>query len=871
MLIGKFFTSLRPLSLVLIITTALFPLQSGRAAPQLPQAQQLQRVRPFPPTQYVPDHNYDTRHIALDLSFDWEREQAIGRETFIFSPLVSNLNDLQLDAANITVTAVKLLPTTQLKFVTDIPSQKLNITLDRAYQPTETETLVIDYHTNGPTPKVVGLIGGGLRFIKPSPEDPRRPKQIWSQGESEYNHYWFPCYDHPNDFFTSELTATVEKPLSVVSNGKLLETKDNKDGTRSFHWKIDQPHASYLTSVIVGEYTPIVSDYQGIPIISNVYPSEAAEGRLTTARLTEMVKFFSEKTGVRYPYSKYAQTMVRDFPGGMENISATSQTDNMIHDQRTELDQTSDGLQSHELAHQWFGDYLTCRTWADIWLNESFATYFQAMWDEYKLGRDDFLYSDVKANQDAYFAAWKAGNRRPIVTKNYDNPDAVFDTYTYPRGGAVLHMLRKSLGEESWWRAINYYLRKYANQPVETAQFRIAIEESTGQSMDWFFDEWLYRMGHPVFRVTQNYDAAAKALKLTVEQIQRPDPDSQYPQVSLFKTPAEIEIGTATETRIERVQIESKKEQSFIFNTDSKPLLVNFDYHGTLIKELEFNKTTEELVYQLAKDEDPLGRTWALNQLGGRIKNDAVAAAEKQSITMEVAKALTQDKFWGARLEAAATLVGTPIDVVRTALLAATKDPNARVRAQVVTSLASFRDASLATVYQQLLNDPSYAVIRAAALALGQTKDPKAYEALSGLLDLPSWHDTIKASALLGLSAYGDKRAIDLGLRYAAKGNYPQVRANALRLLGAVGKDDPRVFPLVVETIRQAFGRNDFALLIPASEALVGLGDPRGQAVLDQLVKDAEGTPQIHRVLLQFQGRLRRVASGTNTPVSNQP
>src|SRR5206468_1981191 len=216
------------------------------------------------------------------------------------------------------------------------------------------------------------------------------------------------------------------------------ETKNNKDGTRSFHWKIDQPHASYLTSVIVGEYTPIVSDYQGIPIISNVYPSEAAEGRVTTTRLTGMVKFFSEKTGVKYPDAKY----------------------------------------------------------------------FQAMWDEYKLGRDDFLYFDVKSNQDAYFAAWKAGNRRPIVTKNYDNPDAVFDTYAYPRGGAVLHMLRKSLGEESWWRAISYYLKKYANQPVETEQFRIAIEESTGQSMDLFFDEWLYKMGHPVFEVTQHYDEA---------------------------------------------------------------------------------------------------------------------------------------------------------------------------------------------------------------------------------------------------------------------------------------------------------------------------------------------------------------------------
>jgi len=423
----------------------------------------------------------------------------------------------------------------------DLPNQKLRIELDRPYQPAEAVTLVIDYHTNGPQTKLAGLVGAALRFIKPMAEDPTKPKQIWSQGETEYNHYWFPCYDHPNDFFTSEITATVEKPLSVISNGKLLETKDNKDGTRTFHWKIDQPHASYLTSIVVGEYVPIASEYQGIPIITNVYPQEVKEGKVTTARLTEMVKFFSEKTGLRYPYAKYAQTTARDFGGGMENISATTQTDNMIHDARTELDSNTDGLQSHELAHQWFGDYLTCRDWSDIWLNESFATYFQAMWDEHKLGSDDFLYSDVKANQDAYFATWKQGNRRPIVTKNYANPDSVFDTYAYPRGGAVLHMLRQTLGEDNWWKAINYYLNKYANQPVETEQFRIAIEESTGQAMDWFFDEWLYKMGHPIFRVTQDYDPATKILKLSVEQLQTIDTTSQFPQVALFQTPVNID------------------------------------------------------------------------------------------------------------------------------------------------------------------------------------------------------------------------------------------------------------------------------------------------------------------------------------------
>src|SRR5258705_5153388 len=546
------------ISFILILSFSIAAV--GKPSPNVSRTSQTLRVsKPLPPPQYIPDHDFDTRHVALDLRFDWEREQLIGRETLIFAPLITNLRSIKLDAANITTTSVKLSSGPILQFASDAAKGQLTITLDRAYQPADQLTLAIEYHTNGPTdPTRIGLVGLGLKFIKPSPDDPTRPKQIWSQGESEYNHYWFPCFDHPNDFFTSEVNAAVPKPLMVVSNGKLLETKENADGTRTFHWKIEAPHASYLTSIIVGEYKAVTGSYAGIPVTTNVYPNEFEEGKITAARLPEMVKFFSEVTGVKYPYEKYAQTVARDFNGGMENISATTQYDVMIHDARTELDQTSDSLESHELAHMWFGDYVTCRNWSDIWLNESFATYFQALWDEHHLGHDDFLYSDVKGNKDQYYSAWAQGNRRPIVTKHYANPDAVFDTYAYPRGGAVLHMLRTYLGEENWWRSINHYLNKYAHQPVETAQFRIAIEETTGQSMDWFFDEWLYKMGHPVFRISQDYDATKKTLVIKVRQEQLLDLESQYPQVVLFQTPVDIEIGTASGNRIERVQIHAK-------------------------------------------------------------------------------------------------------------------------------------------------------------------------------------------------------------------------------------------------------------------------------------------------------------------------
>ena len=843
-------------SLVLAASFIVAHFGYGPAQSQTPQPQARRAGQQIPPPQYIPPHDYDQLNIKLDLRFDWDQEEAIGTASITLAPLVKDLSRVDFDAAYMSISGAALASGAPLKFENDVTKAKLTILLDRAYQPEEELTVVISYHTNQPPPeKRAGLGGGGLSFIKPRTDDPTRPRQIWSQGEAESNHLWFPCFDHPNDFASSEVLATVEKPLSVVSNGKLISVQENGDGTRTFDWKIDEPHATYLTSIIVGEFAAVTGDYEGIPIVTNVYRNEVEQGKITAARLPEMVKFFSEKTGVKYPYAKYAQTTVRDFGGGMENISATTQTDNMIHDARTELDSTSDGLQSHELAHQWFGDYLTCRTWSDIWLNESFATYFQAMWDEHNLGHDDFLYLDVKGNQDAYYQAWARGQRRPIVTKNYANPDAVFDTYAYPRGGAVLHMLRTYLGEDNWWRAINHYLTKYAHQPVETAQFRIAIEETTGQPLDWFFDEWLYKMGHPVFRVSQDYDAARKTLVIQVRQEQLLDLESQYPQVVLFQTPVDIEIGTASGNHIERVQIDARQEQSFRFSVDSEPLLVNFDYGGTLIKELLFDKTTGQLVYQLAHDQDVLGRIWALQQLRARLNESRTAPNDRQSIIRGLSDTLTKDQFWGTRLEAAVSLSG--VKETREALLTATKDSDARVRARAVTSLAALKDSSLADAYRQLLADRSYAVIRAAAVALGQTKSSTAYEALSQLIDEPSWRDTIRASGLNGLAALGDKRALDLGLKFYVAGNPNAVRIAALALLGSTGRDDPRVFPILSTLLTESLERRNFALFTGAGEAMVSLGDERGLAVFQQLSKKAGTSPQVVSAISGFETRLR--------------
>jgi aminopeptidase N len=370
-------------------------------------------------------------------------------------------------------------------------------------------------------------------------------------------------------------------------------------------------------------------------------------------------------------------------------------------------------------------------------------------------------------------------------------------------------------------------------------------------------------MGHPIFRVTQDYDATKKMLTLKVRQEQRPDPESDYPQVTFFQTPVQVEIGTATSNRVERVQLAAREEQSFSFAVESEPLLVNFDYGSTLIKELIFNKTNGQLLYQLANDPDVLGRIWALRELATRLGNDRASASDRGVIIKALAGTATKDRFWGTRLEAANALNG--IKEARDALLLAAKDPDARVRARAVNSLASTKDASLAATYEQMLTDQSYATIRAAAQALGQTHSGQAFDALVKLLSTPSWRDTIRASGLLGLAALGDARGLEIGLKYQGAPNPTAVRGAALSLIAATGKDDPRTLAIVTSAMKESFDQRNISLMTAAGEALVSLGDERGLVTLQELRKKAINFQNLAELIAEYEARLRGKVSAAKT------
>lgn len=809
---------------------------------------QTDEKKKLPPVNWIRSRDIDVKHVSIDLRFDWDKESAFGSTTVTLAPF-STTNKVKLDAASMTINSVTLANGTPLKFNYDgkADNDNLEIFLDKLYKRGEDVAVKVDYKTTfvntADADTAIGSFGRGLRFIKPTADEPNKPKQIWSQGETEFNRYWFPSYDTPNDFRTSELKATLPKPYIAISNGKLMSTTENTDGTRTFYWKMDTPYTNYLTSIVVGEFAPVEQSYDGIPIINYGYVNETKEVAVTVKNLPDMVKFFSEKTGLKYPYPKYSQSMVEDFGGGMENISATTQIEEMIHDEREMLDEDSDSLQAHELAHQWFGDYVTCRDWGQIWLNESFATFMDGQYAEHSKGHSEYLYGNIRDWQNQYFNTWNGGNRRPIVTKNYANKDAMFDTYAYPRGGAVLHMLRKHLGDELLWKSLNHYLTANANQPVSTEELRIAIEETTGQSMDWFFDQWLYKMGHPIFDVTQSYDATTKKLTLNVKQTQKIDPNDEFPQVEFFQSYVEVEI----DDRVERVWLKPQAENVFTFDAATQPKLVNFDFEQTLIKEIKFEKSVDDLIYQMLNDKDVLGKRWAMGELEKKVK----AGMDKQKIVNALVSEMEKDTFWRLRRAALSVIANiyspdpqpgaerpaAKIDEpVLQAVIRMTKDANSLVRGDALELIGETRDAKHAEMFIAGLNDQSYSVIDQSALALARVKSPKAFEALSKLTTASSWRGRIEGAGLKGLAELGDKKAFEPAYKLATDKSKPlSVRLDALAVVGSTGKGDPRAFPLIFEKFKQSLEANDLNDVVRGLDAIIELADPRGQEAFDML------------------------------------
>lgn len=519
---------------------------------------------------------FDTKHYVIRASFDRDNKKVLGDTTVSLRPLSAGFRVVELDAVGLIFDSVKLEPS-GVDLQHKIISEKVVITLDRAYGADEMISIRMRYSA---TPKK------GVYFVT---ANENHSSQIWTQGEPDEARHWFPSFDFPSDKATTEQFITAEKGETVIGNGELIDKFENQNGTVTWHYKMPVPHSTYLVSFIVGKYSKIEDSYKQIPLGFYVYPGRETLGQKAFGDTKKMFAVFEELTGVPFPFNKYDQTIVSQFNfGGMENITATTMADTEIFMAGFDFgkDLVND-LVAHELAHSWFGDLVTCRNWAELWLNEGFATYMEAVFHEKSGGRDHYL-AKIRTDAASFLIDDMISRKRHgLYNLRAGDVNALFDNpaVTYNKGGVVLHMLREQIGADNFWRGINIYLNRHKFASVESTDLKKAMEEVSGQDLKWFFDQWVYKAGAPRLNVGRTYNPRTKTLTLTIIQTHKPDVITP----AVFRLPLDVNITTASGETTEKITV-TKRTQTFSFKT-SKPTDILIDKDEKIpLKRVTLNK-----------------------------------------------------------------------------------------------------------------------------------------------------------------------------------------------------------------------------------------------------------------------------------------
>jgi len=547
------------------------------------------------PLQEERSRTFNALHYKIELSVDLDTKSFTGKNTISLIPLNSGLDSCSFDLAEMSITGVYHTDLSPLEFYqTD---KEVVVKLGRSYSVNDTINLSINYFSHDPS--------DGLLF---DDKTDRWPQMVSSNSWPNHARYWFPCYDHPNDKVTHDVIVTVKNGLKVLSNGKLMRVMENQaESTATWHWRQLKPHSTYLSMLAIGPFVVIEDSLGSLPINYWVYEQDEEVAREVFAISPKAIDFFNKLYDYPYPWAKYDQVIGPHQGGGAEATSATILGLGAVRHKRPDQDDSWERIIAHEAAHQWWGDLITLRSWEHTWMNESFATYSDYLYIRAMKGEDKGAL-DLEGKKNQYLR--EAHNRymRPIVYPKYNSPQDNFDSHTYPKGAIVLHMLRYQLGDETFFRVLSCFLHKHEFQPVDTHDFMKVVKEVTGQNMDWFFDQFIFKPGHPVFEISYNYYSERGSIALKIKQTQ-----DQSIGTPMYKLPVQIGITTTEGKNIQEIWI-TKKEETFFLPTDTKPLLVRFDEGNYLLKEWTFNKSKKELEFQ-SKNDDIIGRNWAKKQL----------------------------------------------------------------------------------------------------------------------------------------------------------------------------------------------------------------------------------------------------------------
>ena len=655
----------------------------------------------------------DLVHTKLDVKFDYAKAYMYGKAWITLKPHFYNTDSLLLDAKGMDIKDVSVMKgTAKSKLKYNYDGMQLRITLDKIYKGGENYTIYIDYTSKPNELTVKGSAAitdaKGLYFINPKGEDKDKPTQIWTQGETEANSVWMPTIDKPNQKSTEEITMTVPSKYVTLSNGLLKSQKTNTDGTRTDYWVMDLPHAPYLFFMGVGEFSIIKDSYKGKEVSYYVEKEYAPVARTIFGHTPEMIKFYSERLGIEFPWQKYAQIVGRDYvSGAMENTTATLHQESAYQNARELVDGVGwESTIAHELFHQWFGDLVTAESWSHITVNESFANYSETLWDEYKNGKD---FGDLQNYNDMQGYLQGPGNpAKDLVRFHYADKEDVFDGVSYNKGGRILHMLRNYVGDDAFFKSLNYYLTTNKFKAGEAGLLRLAFEEVTGKDMNWFWNQWYYGSGHPIVKIDYNYETPGKAIVI-IEQTQKTD--------KVFRLPLAIDVYNGATKKRYNIWVENKID-TFSFNYSQKPDLINVDADKVMLWVKTDNKSPENYVHQIKYAPNYLDRREALDYFA------------KKNMP-ELANGLT-DKFPQLRRSTIAKLekskMAEDVKVMEAIEKIANTDKDRKTKAAAIAYLAKTSNVKYKALYEKNINDSSYSVAGAALEGIIGLEPAKAYE-----------------------------------------------------------------------------------------------------------------------------------------------
>jgi len=763
---------------------------------------------------YPPAKQFAIKHLKLDIKPDFDEKRIECKETLDISVIEDNLQHVVLDAAELNIRSVNADgKDLQFKALED----KLRIELPAPASENELLHISIDYDAK---PR------RGFFFVKPDKEYPNKQLQAWTQGEATESRFWFPCFDHPDMKFSSEMIVEVPSDFVVISNGKLVDV--SKKGNAKYHWVEEHPHPSYLTSLVIGRFAEIKESYDGIDLLYYVPDGMVDKATLSFANTINMMKFFEEYTGVKYPFDKYSQVVVEDFVyGGMENVSATTLTMDTLHDKKAHLDFTSDHLVSHELAHQWFGDLVTCRDWQHIWINESFATYFEALYWQNSRGDDEFNYYMMQLAEE-YFDEAAKRYKRAIVANTYKHPDDLFDRHTYEKGACVLHMLRSLVGDNIFRRAVKLHIERFSHKNAETDDFRKCVEEISGLSLQQFFEQWLRKPGHPELKIEFAFDHASKIATIKLAQTQNTDDGTP-----IYQFPLDIHITTGAGKKEFKFNVGSR-EHTFQIPLDSEPLWFSVDPANKLLKRMDVKAPKQMLIDQL-KNGNTVERLYAAKALSNFGSDDVVDALKN---------IIMNDSFWGVSAECARALSNMKTDNAYKVVTDALNITHPKARRAVVKAVGEFKKKESVSVLQPLFqDDESYFVQAEAAVSLGKSTAREAFVLLLKALRMRSFNEVIAASALSGFGELKDDTGAHLLIEHSKRGEHHKVREAATLALGKFAKNNDKA----VEHLKQLLKDSWFRVRINAIKAFVEAQESKSITEIEWVAHN-DIDPRVRRV-----------------------